>query len=243
MVHRREPLVPCARPHLHERHRLLSSTLFCGRVHLHRRRRLRPRRLLRSRNLPRQRRRQMRPASTVQHARLRDHEAARPCLFRVRLRDVSAMRCVMRTWLLSSLLLCCLLAGCSSSTTQKPPIADGSSDDAFSATDGPSSSGGPCMSNSDCKPMEWCTGVSHLCPGAGRIFTVGTGMCHRNCFGNACMCSVDLDCGPGGTCNQGVCRGSGAGACALPPPCNSAGCSVQHPSDLICSVCVCAMCP
>jgi hypothetical protein len=100
-----------------------------------------------------------------------------------------------------------------------------------------------CRTDEDCGKNEWCKGVSHRCPTNELIYTSGVGSCHRLCYPNGCTCTTNLDCGPEGLCDQGTCRGSGAGKCALPPPCNMPGCAVMNQPDLICSACVCAMCP
>jgi hypothetical protein len=135
-----------------------------------------------------------------------------------------------------------LTLGCSSNPL--PGTADGAmrAPDLSSPADltpGPAALGS-CTHTSDCGQGQWCSGTSHLCPG-GDSFVESSGVCRRDCNLGACTCVDDLECGPGGFCDQGSCHGSGGGACAN-ITCTRAGCSVERPDDLVCPVCVCPSC-
>jgi len=140
-------------------------------------------------------------------------------------------------------LLCGLLLTLGCNSNPLPGAADGATSvpDLSSPADLPPGLAAPasCTRTSDCGPGQWCSGITHPCPG-GDSFVEGTGVCRRDCSLGACTCVDDLDCGRGGFCDHGSC-GPHGGSC-VNAPCTRAGCSVQRPDDLVCPVCVCPSC-
>jgi hypothetical protein len=103
--------------------------------------------------------------------------------------------------------------------------------------------GATCSGDTDCRTGQYCMGFSQQCATGLADYTVGVGICHRDCSAGACSCAYDADCRAGAVCSSGRCVGLPIN-CAEEPSSCPVGCTLDPPSDRSCGpVCRCGTCP